>query len=64
MLNKVSDEKIDEIISLCERLNLSKALRNVEEIDFQGKTFLRLLPNPLVLPALIYFFFLHLSANP
>jgi digeranylgeranylglycerophospholipid reductase len=64
MLNKVSDEKIDEAISLCKRLNLGKALLNVEEIDFQGKTLLRLLPNPRMLPALIYFFFLYLSANP
>lgn len=64
MLNKVSDEKLDEALSLCKRLNLGKALHNIEEIDFQGKTLLQLLPNPRVLPALIYFFFLYLSANP
>ncbi|MGB9778001.1 MAG: geranylgeranyl reductase family protein [Candidatus Bathyarchaeales archaeon] len=64
MLNELSDEKLDEAIGLCERLNLNKALHNVKEIDFQGKTFLRLLSNPRVLSALLHFFFLYLSVNP
>ncbi|MDH7477464.1 MAG: NAD(P)/FAD-dependent oxidoreductase [Candidatus Bathyarchaeota archaeon] len=64
MLNVLSDDKLDEAIRLCERLNLNKALSNVEEIDFQGKTLLKLLPNLRVLPALIYFFFLYISTNP
>jgi geranylgeranyl reductase family protein len=64
ILNGLSDEKIDEAITLCKRLNLSEALRSVDEIDFQGRTLLRLLRSPRTLPALIYSFFLYMSANP
>ncbi|MGQ9507386.1 MAG: NAD(P)/FAD-dependent oxidoreductase [Candidatus Bathycorpusculaceae bacterium] len=62
MLNGMSDEKLDEAISLCKMLNLDKALRNVKEIDFQGETLLRLLSNLRVFPTLLYFFFLYISA--
>jgi digeranylgeranylglycerophospholipid reductase len=64
MLNVISDEKIHEAISLCKKLNLNKTLRNVKDIDFQGKFLLHLLRSPRVLPALFYFFFLYISANP
>lgn len=64
MLDGMSDEKIDEAISLCKKLNLNEALRSVDEIDFQGKTLLRLLRSPRMLPVLLYSFSLYLSANP
>jgi digeranylgeranylglycerophospholipid reductase len=64
MLNAISDEKIDDAISLCTKLNLAKRLQNVEDIDLQGQSLLHLLPNPRILAALFYFFFLFLSANP
>jgi digeranylgeranylglycerophospholipid reductase len=64
MLNVISDEKIHEAISLCKKLNLNKSLRNIKDIDFQGKTLLHLLQSPRFLPALFYFFFLYISANP
>jgi geranylgeranyl reductase family protein len=64
MLNAISDEKIDDVISLCKKLDLGKSLQNVEDIDSQGRSFLRLLPNARVLTALFYFFLLFLSANP
>jgi len=64
MLNVMSDEKIDDAISLCKKLNLDKTFQNVKDIDFQGQSLLRLLPNPRMLTALSYFFFLFLSANP
>ena len=64
MLDAMPDEKIDDVISLCKKLNLDKSLQNVKDIDFQGQSILRLLPNPRMLTALFYFFFLYLSANP
>jgi hypothetical protein len=64
MLDAMPDEKIDDVISLCKKLNLDKSLQNVKDIDFQGQSLLRLLPNPRMLTALFYFFFLYLSANP
>jgi len=63
-LDAMSDKKVDDAISLCTKLNLDKSLQNVKDIDFQGQSILRLLPNPRMLTALFYFFFLYLSANP
>jgi geranylgeranyl reductase family protein len=64
MLNSMSDEKLDEAIGLCKKLNLNEVLRSVEEIDFQGKTLLHLLRSPRMLPVLFYSLFLYMSANP
>jgi geranylgeranyl reductase family protein len=64
MLNIMSDEKVDDAISLCKKINLDKSLQNVKDVDFQGQSILHLLPNPRMLTALFYFFFLFLSANP
>jgi digeranylgeranylglycerophospholipid reductase len=64
MLNAMSDEKIDDAISLCKKLNIDKSLQNIKDIDFQGQSILRLFPNPRMLTALFYFFFLFLSTNP
>jgi digeranylgeranylglycerophospholipid reductase len=63
-LDAMSDDKLDDAISLCKKLNLDKSLQNVKDIDFQGQSILHLLPNPRMLTALFYFFFLFLSANP
>ena len=64
MLDAMSDEKINDAISLCKKLNLDRSLQNVKDIDFQGQSILRLLPNPRMLTALFYFLFLYLSENP
>jgi digeranylgeranylglycerophospholipid reductase len=63
-LDAMSDEKVDDAISLCRKLDLDKNLQNIKDIDFQGQSILRLLPNPRILTALFYFFLLYLSANP
>jgi len=63
-LDAISDEKIDNAISLCRKLNLDKSLQNVKDVDFQGQSLLRLMPNPRMLATLFYLFFLFLSANP
>ncbi len=63
-LNAMSDEKLDGAIDFCIKLGLDKALQNVKDIDFQGQALLKVLRNPKMLTALIYFFLLYLSANP
>ena len=64
MLDVMSDGKVDDAISLCKKLNLDRSLQNIKDVDFQGQSILRFLPNPRMLTALFYFFFLYLSANP
>jgi geranylgeranyl reductase family protein len=62
-LNAMSDRTIDSMIGMCTKLGLDKTLQNVEDIDFQGQSLLRVLRSPRMLTALGYFFFTYLSAN-
>jgi digeranylgeranylglycerophospholipid reductase len=63
-LDAISDEKIEEAIHFCKKIRLEKTLQDIEEIDFQGKTLVRVLRKPRILAALVYFSFIYLSANP
>jgi len=63
-LDAFSDQRIDEAVAFCAKLGLNKTLENVEDIDFQGQTLLRVLRSPRMFTALAYFFFAYLSANP
>lgn len=63
VLDTLSDQKVDQIISMCSRLGLSKAFRNVEEIDFQGRTLLHALRSPRMLTAMVYFLYTYTSLN-
>jgi digeranylgeranylglycerophospholipid reductase len=63
-LDSLSDEKLDEMLRVCSKLGVDKALADVDEIDFQGKLLLKVLGKPAVFAALIYFGLLYLSANP
>jgi hypothetical protein len=60
----LSDEKIDEMLRVCGKLGVDRALTEVDEIDFQGKTMLTVLGKPAMLAAVAYFAMLYLSANP
>jgi digeranylgeranylglycerophospholipid reductase len=62
--NSLSDEKLDEMLRVCGKLGVDKALRNEDEIDFQGKMLLKALAKPSMLAMVAYFAFLYLSANP
>jgi len=64
MLDIISDDKLDEAISFCTKLRLEKSIQNVKDVDFQGQVILEALRNPRMLTALVYLFFLYLSANP
>jgi len=63
-LNSLSDEKVDEMLRVCGKLGVDKALRNEDEIDFQGKMIIKALGKPAMMAAIAYFALLYLSANP
>lgn len=63
-LDSLSDEKLDELLRVCGRLGVDRALSDVDEVDFQGKLLLKVLGKPPMVAALAYFGMLYLSANP
>jgi len=63
MLDALPDDKIDDAIKFCAKIGLDKTLQNFEDIDFQGRSFLRMLWNPRMPIALFYFFLSYLFAN-
>ena len=64
LLDALSDDRVDKALRFCARLGLNKTLRNVEEIDFQGQTLLKVIRKPSAFAALAYFLTVYLSANP
>jgi digeranylgeranylglycerophospholipid reductase len=63
-LDSLSDKRLDEMLRFCGKIGVDKALRDVDEIDFQGKMLLTAVKKPSMLAALTYFGLLYLSANP
>jgi digeranylgeranylglycerophospholipid reductase len=63
-LNSLSDEKLDEVLRVCGKLGVDRALNDVEEIDFQGQMMLKILGKPAMVSALAYFLLTYLTANP
>ncbi len=63
-LDSLSDEKVDQMLRVCGKLGVEKALSDVDEIDFQGKLMLKVLGKPSMLTAVAYFALLYLSAKP
>jgi digeranylgeranylglycerophospholipid reductase len=62
-LDSLSDKKINSILRVCNKFGLSKALKEVDEIDFQGKLLLEMLTKPATYAAFVYLLRLYLSAN-
>ena len=62
-LNSLSDEKMDEMLRVCGKMGVDKALSDVDEIDFQGKMMLKVLGKPPMLARLAYFALLYLSGK-
>ena len=60
-INTFSDSKIDRAMQFANKVGLDKALRNVEEIDFQGHTLLTMLRKPAAHAVLTYLIGLYLS---
>jgi digeranylgeranylglycerophospholipid reductase len=63
-LDSLSDERLDEMLRVCGKLGVDKAMRDVDEIDFQGKMLLTAVRKPAMAAALAYFGMLYFSANP
>jgi digeranylgeranylglycerophospholipid reductase len=64
LLDSLSNERVDKALRFCARLGMNRTLRDIEEIDFQGQTLLKILKKPAIWAALAYFLMLYLSANP
>ena len=64
VLDAMSDRRFDDLIALCSRLGVERTLEGIEDVDFQGRSLLRLLGSPRVLTVLVYSLFAYLTANP
>lgn len=62
-LNSLSDERLDEMLRVCGKLGVDKALIDITEIDFQGKMLVTAMRKPSMFAALGYFGMLYLFAN-
>jgi hypothetical protein len=54
MLNRLSDNRLDNIIRLCSQLHVDEKLQGLDDIDFQGKATLQLLKSPGAWTILMY----------
>ena len=63
-INSLSDDEIDDAFRFSYKFKLNEALRDVEEIDFQGRTLLKTITKPAALVGFAYFLLLYLTANP
>jgi len=50
-------------MGICNRLGLDKALRDVDEIDFQGRTLLKVVTKPAAFAMLAYFVLVYMTTN-
>ncbi len=55
LLNRLSDNKMDKIVDLCTKLGVNNILEEAGDIDFQGRSLLRMIKNPRMLVAVFYF---------
>ena len=62
-LDSLSDERLDEMLRVCSKFGVDKSLRNVDEIDFQGKMLLQAAWKPSMLATMAYFVLLYFSTN-
>jgi len=57
LLNRLSDGKIDKIIGLCGKLGVDSALEEAGDLDFQGRSLIRMIKHPTALILMLYFIF-------
>jgi len=53
-LDRLSDRNLDKIISLCSRLEVDRVLEKGGDLDFQGKSLIRMIQHPSVLAVALY----------
>ncbi len=58
-LNRLSDDRIDKIIGLCSRFGVGRVLEEIGDLDFQGKSLVRVIGHPSALIVALYLFFPH-----
>lgn len=62
-LDSFSDGEIDRALNFAKRIKLDASFRNIEEIDFQGRTLLTMLKKPASYAMFAYMLALHFLAN-
>jgi len=63
LLNSLSDNRIDKIIDLCVKLGVDRILEEAGDLDFQGRSFIRMITYPKALIAMLYFIFSSLASS-
>ena len=57
LLNLRSDRRIDKIIDLCGKLRVNRVLEEAGDLDFQGRSLIRMIKHPTALIAMLHFIF-------
>jgi digeranylgeranylglycerophospholipid reductase len=55
MLNRLSDREIDRLIELCSKFEMGKILEEHGDLDFEGKSLIRMIRHPATLVVSLYF---------
>ena len=61
LINSFSDQKIDRAMRFAQKVEFAKALQDVDEIDFQGRTLLGMIRKPAAYAIFAYLLWLYLS---
>jgi len=56
LLDRLSDKQMDKIISFCAELGTNRILEEVGDLDFQGKSLIHMVGNPVAFVVGLYFF--------
>ncbi len=62
LLNRLSDKHLDKVISLCSTLGANRILEEAGDLDFQGKSLIRMVRHPGVLIVTLYSLFSSLAS--
>lgn len=62
MLNRLPDDKVDRIIGLCSKLRVNRILEEIGDLDFQGKSLVRVFQHPTALIVALYSVFSSLTS--
>jgi len=57
LLNRLNDRKIDKIVELCGRLGVNSLLEEAGDLDFQGRSLIRMIKHPTALIVMLYSIF-------
>jgi len=63
MLNSLSDSRTDKIIGLCNRLGIDETLEKFGDIDFQGRSLIRMIRYQGTVAVVSYFLISWLTSS-